>query len=45
LVTHEEIEYNIQKAIMFHLLGMKEDGIKIPKPKTEALSILLPNVA
>jgi len=32
--THEEIEKNIQEAILFHLEGMKEDGIQIPKLTT-----------
>ncbi len=42
--THEEIEKNIQEAIMFHLEGMKEDGIQIPKPKTQALTMIIPHV-
>lgn len=43
--TRTEIENNIQEAIVFHLEGMKEDGIKAPIPKTEGLSLLIPNVA
>lgn len=42
--TREEIENNIQEAILFHLEGMKDDGIKIPKPKTEGLSMIIPNI-
>ncbi len=43
--TRSEIEDNIQEAILFHLEGMREDGISAPTPKTEALSLLVPNVA
>ncbi|MCG8309272.1 MAG: type II toxin-antitoxin system HicB family antitoxin [Cytophagales bacterium] len=43
--TKEEIEQNIQEAILFHLEGMKEDGLSIPAPNTEALTLLIPNVA
>ncbi len=40
--TQEEIENNIQEAILLHLEGMKEDGIKILKPKSEGLSMIIP---
>ncbi len=43
--TRSEIENNIQEAIIFHLEGMKEDGLKIPVPKTEGVSLLIPHVA
>jgi len=43
--TRSDIENNIQEAIIFHLEGMKEDGMDAPLPKTEALSLLIPNVA
>lgn len=40
--TRDEIETNIQEAIKFHLEGMKEDGIDIPQPKSEVMTILIP---
>ena len=43
--TREEIESHIQEAILFHLEGMKADGEKIPAPKTEALSMVIPSMA
>jgi len=43
--TRNEIENNIQEAILFHLEGMKEDGIDAPTPRTEGLSLLIPNIA
>lgn len=43
--SREEIEANIHEAIMLHLEGMKEDGLEIPKPKTEALNMIIPKVA
>lgn len=41
----EQIEANIQEAIVFHLEGMKEDGFEIPSPTTEAVTMVIPNVA
>ena len=43
--SHDEIEKNIQEAILFHIEGMKEDGIKIPEPKSQALTMIIPHVA
>ncbi len=43
--TRYEIENNIQQAILLHLEGMKEDGLEAPSPKSEGLSLLIPNVA
>ena len=43
--SKEEVEDNIQEAIVFHLDGMKEDGLDIPEPTTESLTMLIPNVA
>lgn len=43
--TREEIETNIHEAILFHIEGMKEDGLEIPIPKTEALNLIVPKVA
>ena len=42
--TREEIENNIQEAILFHLEGMNEDGLEIPNPKTEAMTMIIPKV-
>lgn len=33
-LTVDEIEKNIKEAISFHIDGLKEDGLKIPKPTT-----------
>jgi predicted RNase H-like HicB family nuclease len=30
--TREETEKNIKEAISFHIDGLKEDGLPIPKP-------------
>ena len=30
----QEIEANMQEAITFHLDGLREDGLPIPKPST-----------
>ncbi len=43
--TREEIEINIQEAILFHLNGMNEDGLEIPQPKTETMTMIIPKVA
>ena len=32
--TIEETEAEIREAILFHLEGMREDGIAIPQPET-----------
>lgn len=39
--TKRMVEKNIYEAIQFHLEGMKEQHLSIPKPKTEATTILL----
>ena len=31
--TPEEVNTNIRKAIRFHLDGLREDGLPIPKPE------------
>lgn len=43
--TREEIESNIQEAILFHIEGLKEDGVEIPAPSTDAIMLLIPDVA
>jgi len=30
----EEVEHEIRSAIQFHLEGMKQDGLPIPKPSS-----------
>lgn len=37
--TKEEIEKNMQEAIQLHLEGMREDGLEIPNPSTEAVTV------
>ena len=43
--TKEETEANIHEAILLHLEGMTEDGLEIPGPRTEAVSMIIPKVA
>ncbi len=43
--TREEIEQNIQEAILFHIEGLKEDGLPVPPPSTDSITLLIPNVA
>lgn len=33
-VTIDEVESNIKEAISFHIEGLQEDGLPIPKPTT-----------
>ena len=35
--TKKEIQENITEAIKFHLEGMKDEGLAIPAPHTEAI--------
>jgi predicted RNase H-like HicB family nuclease len=30
--TRKEVEKNIREAIMFHIEGLKEDGLPLPEP-------------
>ena len=39
--TREEIERNIQEAIEGHLLVMREEGMEIPEPRSEAGRVLV----
>ncbi len=32
--TREEVEYNIQEAIEFHLEGLQLEGYAVPEPST-----------
>lgn len=38
--TKEEVQVHIKEAIQFHLDGMREDGVAIPLPSTEAVTIV-----
>ncbi len=43
--THKETEEKMYEAISFHLEGLKEDGIPIPKGKSVAEYVVLPECA
>ena len=43
--TREEVEQNIREAIVFHLDGMREDGVPIPGPHTTVAYVELQDVA
>ena len=32
--TFKEVEYEIREAILFHIDGMKQDGITVPSPSS-----------
>ncbi|MBW4580500.1 MAG: type II toxin-antitoxin system HicB family antitoxin [Tildeniella nuda ZEHNDER 1965/U140] len=34
--THEEVEQNMHEAIVFHLDGLKLEGLEIPRPTTSS---------
>ena len=38
--TKEEIKAHMEEAISLHLEGIKEDGLEIPMPSTEAVTVL-----
>lgn len=38
--TKEEVQVHIKEAIQFHLDGMREDGVAIPLPSTEAVTVV-----
>ena len=38
--TKEEVQAHIKEAIQFHLDGMREDGVAIPLPSTEAVTVV-----
>lgn len=40
--TREEVEQKMYEAITFHLEGLKEDGISIPKSESTAEYMILP---
>jgi predicted RNase H-like HicB family nuclease len=37
--TKEEVQSYMKEAIQFHLEGMREDGLEIPPPSTEAITV------
>lgn len=37
--TRADVERNIREAILFHLDGLREDGLPIPKPQTTAIVV------
>lgn len=43
--TRDEVERNIREAIVFHLDGLRDDGLPIPAPQTEALVVEVDAVA
>jgi predicted RNase H-like HicB family nuclease len=43
--TQQEIKDNIQQAILLHLEGMQEDGIEIPMPSTQAVTMPISRTA
>ncbi len=43
--TRTEVERNIREAIVFHLEGLREDGLPIPEPQTEAIVVEIDAVA
>ena len=34
--TREEVEANMREAIEFHLDGLREEGLPIPEPRSDA---------
>ncbi len=34
--TPEEVQRNIREAIAMHLEGLREDGLPVPEPRTQA---------
>lgn len=38
--TREEVINNVAEGIKFHLEGLKEEGIEIPIPKSEAENLM-----
>ena len=43
--TRDETEKSIQEAILFHLEGLKEDGLDIPVARSEGLTMILPHAS
>ena len=34
--TRQEVEQNMREAIEFHVEGLREEGLPIPEPRTDA---------
>ncbi len=43
--TLEEAKSNMQEAMLFHIEGMQEDGIGIPVPHTQAVTMSIARTA
>jgi predicted RNase H-like HicB family nuclease len=39
--SREEIERVFQEALEFHIAGLREDGLPVPEPTTEAGTVLV----
>ena len=37
--TKEEVKAHMKEAIQLHLKGMREDGLEVPPPSTEAVTV------
>ena len=37
--TREEVEQLIQEAIVFHIAGLREDGLPVPEPHTQVAMV------
>jgi predicted RNase H-like HicB family nuclease len=33
--TRQEAETNIREAVEFHLMGLRQEGLRVPEPRTE----------
>jgi predicted RNase H-like HicB family nuclease len=40
--THKTVERAMQKAIAFHLAGMRAEGLKVPTPRSYSTYVELP---
>ena len=34
--TRDEVEENMKEAVAFHIEGLREEGLRIPEPRSEA---------
>ena len=39
--TRKGVEQNIYEAVKFHIEGLKEDGLEVPKPTTESEMLVI----
>ena len=40
--TRKQVERAMQQAIEFHLSGMREDGIEVPRPRSTSAYVEVP---